>query len=648
MAAALDVYEYLTDKGLGPKQSGQECRVHCWECEAGAQKREGKLYVNRETWLWKCFRCDASGGQKALLEHFGDLPDDWRPSTFQSRTEALDAYVSMCQDMLLNNDAMLDYLVDRGLTVETIVDARLGYHPRMTSITQSMRKANGDYFSRAELDASLLASKAGHGDFLSGCITIPYIMRGQVVQVRGKDPQGKYRTLAGDSARMFNQDDLSHRKVIITEGEFDALILKQTLQASPDLEHRSMGVVGLAGVQTWPGGRDGFAKFFDSQERVFIGFDSDGPGRTAAISVKDAIGTTSTIIELPVDDTDWTDWLAPVTPKRPNGGHLHHDVWDLVLRADRAGKTLFSLAEVHQEWKDVNGQPGFKFGWPSVDAVISPGPRPGNLVIPVAGTGTGKTVFLANLAWNLRHRRVMYVTLENTATELFEIMQRIVGFWHPGDTPREIAQRLPLMGIHGENDLKAKTLAVLMDQYEKQWGDPAEVVIVDYLGYWANSMRGTSNYDRVSEAVFLAKAAAKARKALFVTPSQVSRKAGTGKAPQLADMRDSGKVEETGDFVLGLHRPAMDPEIGGSATDELWAQMVLEFLKSRRGGTGRTVKLAYSQASLAIVDPQCDDRTAVHRVIQENARLRRGEPYNAIRRDSFNMAHRSRQQRAEV
>ena len=64
------------------------------------------------------------------------------------------------------------------------------------------------------------------------------------------------------------------------------------------------------------------------------------------------------------------------------------------------------------------------------------------------------------------------------------------------------------------------------------------------------------------------------------------------------DARDSGVVEETGDFVMSLFRP--DQAIGSE--DGITGAFNLQLLKSRHGGKGHSANLRFSNLSLAIVD----------------------------------------------
>jgi hypothetical protein len=128
------------------------------------------------------------------------------------------------------------------------------------------------------------------------------------------------------------------------------------------------------------------------------------------------------------------------------------------------------------------------------------------------------------------------------------------------------------------------------------------------------------------------KAVAKEEECVVIVPSQVNRAADHGKPLTLDDARDSGVIEETGDFVFGLFRPEMlvdrnNPQAVAPVPSGVFN---LALLKSRHGGAGRQFNLKMSPLSLAIVDVL--DRKATARVDQENALARQGVHYEEYRK----------------
>lgn len=621
--------DYLSGKGIRTwPAAGSEVTAHCFFL-CNHDKLKGKLYLNQETWLFDCKRCGTQGGRKFLLGHFGDHDDTtWLPGANPvTRMQLLADYTALTVQLLENNEDKLLYLLRRGLSAETIMDAKLGYVPPSFSVCGSL-----EGYSRKDFEAAGVIK--GGGEFHAGRITIPYTDRDQVLQIRGKVPDGKYWTPAGDSVRLYRAESLrGAAEAIITEGEFDALILAQALQRNPNGPHHKAAVVGLPGAGAWPGGKEHFPDYFREAKRVYIALDADDTGAREAVKLKDALGSKARIVTLPEDPrvkVDWTEWLRPADAEHPAGGHTATDVDELLAEADMVGRRIFSVSEAALRWKkDKEERPGLKLGFESLDAVIQPGLRPGNVCVPMAKTGTGKTVLLANLDYNLRDRRVLHVTLENTVTEVFELLWRIYHFWHPAAEDFQITKSLPWLRIVDANRLTGEDLATLVEEYTLDVGEPPEVLQIDYLGYLARGQRGSSPYEKVSEAVMQLKSMAKSHELAVIAPHQASRAAQEGQAFEGHEARDSGVVEETADFMFGLYRPgdAADKSrtlAHGAVTSELHCQII----KSRRGGKGRVIKLASSPASLAIAD--YSHSHAVQRIQVETQAFNSGYTYEQI------------------
>lgn len=650
-----DVIEYLRSKGLQVhRAAGHEVTVHCTFCSDGDPKGKGKLYVNAETWLFDCKRCGASGGRKMLMEHFGDQLDT---ATFvpganpAARRQVLGEYTTLAAEMLAANEQMTLYLLRRGLDGDTILKARLGYIPRSFSACRSLPTEH----PIADLKASGMLTESGR-EFHSGRIVIPYLSRGSVLQVRGKDPAAKYFTPTGDSVRLYNQDALRDADyVIVTEGEFDCLILEQHLLMAADPRVRRIAIVGLPGAGVWPGGKEGFADYFRDAKRVYIGFDPDDTGKREALKLKELLGSKARVIELPdlglVDSRgnpvkcDWTEYLRAKDDDHPYGGHTVADVVGLVDAAEMLGKRLYSMREAVSVWrKEQNESPGIKTGYPALDALIAPGLKPGNLCIPLAKTGVGKTVFLANLAYNMRSHRVLFVSLEQMTSEITELLVRIHRFRNPLAEPEELAAIAPWLAIVDENRLTTEDFSLLIEEYIEQYGERPEVVMVDYVGYYARGFRGGKSYERVSAAVMQLKAEAKTHRVAVIAPHQVSRGAQEGKVFEAGDARDSGVIEETGDFVFGLFKP--DDAIDNATPGMVTGRLMVKILKSRKGNKNKTIPLQFSAASLAVVDGH--DGRAVAQVEQENAAINQGLHYGKILANQRDVANQRRQTQLRI
>ncbi len=629
----MDLTDYLSSKAIRWWQAaGPEITVHCF-LGCPSDKAKGKLYLNTETWAFQCKRCGAAGGRKHLMEHFGDRDDAaYLPGADPAaRMAALLAYTMAAEQLLGDHEDKIEYLLERGLTAETIMEARLGYVPKGFGLVTDL--LNYESLSRKDFEAAGLLS--GGKDFHSGRICIPYLHRGSVVQIRGKEIEGRYFTPAGDKVRLFNADDLAGAEhVLLVEGEFDTLITRQALRGNPHCRNRHTAVVGLPGAGAWPGGHDYFPSYFREAKRVYIGLDPDTTGVREAEKLKEAIGSKARIVMLPSQadqpKCDWTEFLRPANDDTPWGGHTATDIDDLIAEAEQTGRRIFSVVDAAMRWrKDRDEKPGIKLGFPSLDALIEPGLRPGNVMVPLARTGTGKTVFLANIAWNTRDRRVLHITLENTISEMYELLRRIYRFWNPDSDEFSVPDAMPRLRIVDENRLTAEDIDLLIAEYTQEVGEAPELVMLDYLGYFARSCRGSSSYEKTSAAIMDIKAVAKRNDVAIITPHQVSRVAQAGQHFEGHEARDSGVVEETADFLLGLVRPGDAAEkVRLLKPGAVTAELQLQLLKSRRGGRGRIVDLAASPVSLVVSDAV--NRVACGRIEQELVAYNRGLTYDQI------------------
>ena len=640
MTDVQDLAAYLASKGLKVhRANGSEVTVHCFECPDGDPKGRGKLYLNIESWLYDCKRCGARGNRKTLLEHFGD-EDELEYVAGDDpmlRRRILTEAAQLAHEMLLGNERMLEYLLGRGFTAETIVRKQYGYVPKNVGLSRMLpcRQGEGSKVKALDLIKAGLITVGGQ-EFFNDSIVIPYWSHGTVVQLREKKVDGKYRTAGGDVARLYNADSLNGAdQVIVTEGEFDSDMLEQTLHESGVSELVGTAVVGLPGAGAWP---EGFIEAIAGCKKVFGGFDPDETGRRFSEKLKEQVGSRYREVKLPeaLPKCDWNDYLKPHdAATNPHGGHDWRDVQQLLIEADLTGKRMFTIADAAAKWtRQRNEAPGLKLGWTSLDAILRPGLKPGQLFIPLAKTGTGKTVWLSNVAHNLRKRRVLIISLEMTASEVFEHFRRIHHFWFPAATPQERDHDYRLIRIVDQNRLGRGDMRDLIREYTEDVGAPPELVTVDYLQYFARGFPGGGMYEKTSDAVMELKAVAKEENLAVICPSQVSRSGEDGKPLSLDDARDSGVVEETGDFVYALFRP---DQIVNKA-DPTGAMPIQtgafngQLLKSRHGGKGRQFVFRMSLMSLVIADSI--DRKAIHRIEQENALVRGGTHYDDYRRDA--------------
>lgn len=627
--AELDVVAYLASKGYQGKQAnGPEVTFPCFfDCDEAPNSRKKKLYVNTEDGWYDCKVCGASGGTYKLQKHFGDDPKG--ETEFEdphTRRRILNWATDVGSAMLANNDDILLYLFnERGLSSETILERKLGWVGKGWSLTGSLPEE----FSRDQLKSTGLIYRDGiraGQDFFYDHLLIPYISHGNTVQMRGKVMGGKYMTGPGEQVRLYNTDDLiGVDEVIVTEGEFDCMILKQHLSTSPEDRVRKIGVVGIAGANALP---PNFETYFADIKRVYLGFDPDDTGKRAAVKVKEMLGTRARIIELPneLPKVDWTDFFV-------HKGGTWRDVLDLMGTA--AGKRIKTMREMGVAYRNrQENVPRIYTGYTGLDAVCQ-GFLPGQVLIFLAKTGVGKTLMLCNLAYQMRRHKILFLSLEMTDIEVYERMRRIYLFHHPNATDEQVEFALENIVVCDENRLGEKDFVALCDEYEVEMGERPDVILVDYLGYYARGQRGNGPYEKTSNAVMQLKAEAKANKVFVISPSQVNRVAKEGKPIDLDDARDSGAIEETADFLLAIWKPedALNSTDGAPVLNvQKTGAVKVTALKSRHGNKDKTVSLVMDMLSLAIVEASTPE---AKRVAQHNYLAWRGETWEQMRKQEL-------------
>lgn len=629
-----DANSYLASKGLrGRPSANNETLYPCFlGCAEQLDSRKRKLYVKPDG-VHNCFVCGSKGGMKALMEHFGDQwtrGDDGTPA-MPRRRAALKRASELAIECLTNNDKAMMYLLGdkRHLTPEEIVEGRFGWADKYVTLS-GLLKDEG--FTTEDLKAAGVVNKNGPAegqDTFRGQIVIPYIVANNVVQLRGKDPEGRYYTAQEDRVRLYGQDDVDEATdIIVVEGEFDRTKLKTILTAADDPRLRKMAVVGLPGVQSVP---EDFQHLLRDARRVFIGTDPDQPGRDGGAKLTALVGPRARLLNWPehvlervhrdgveLKKFDWSMWAGE-----------YDCTWQQVgqMLRDASGRRLATMSEAGHRWRTRPTGIGLRTGFTELDAWIEPGLLPGQLMIPIAKTGVGKTVLLCNLAYNMRHRRVLFITLEMTAEEIYMRMARIYRFYWPHAADPEIEAALSNLLICDENRLSERDFAELVEEYELEKGAPPEAVLVDYLGYYARGAKGGSPYEKTSNAAMQLKAEAKSHKLVVIAPHQVSRGAKEGRPIEMENARDSGVVEETADFLPAIYRPdSALTEAGGPPSGKLR----FELLKSRHGNAGKVCTLQMGLLSLVMLDQYGKNASQAE---HECFLVHRGETYEAYIRE---------------
>ncbi len=234
------------------------------------------------------------------------------------------------------------------------------------------------------------------------------------------------------------------------------------------------------------------------------------------------------------------------------------------------------LQEAAAHKNHITGTPS---GWKSLDKVTG-GFQPGTLNIIAARTGMGKSALVLNCA------RYIGVDLrKNVAVFGLEMTKRQMalrllcsdahvpytdinkGYWKSewkdfffNSSTRFIGSRIFLDDTADANvmDIGAKCRRL-----KKQEGDLA-LIIIDYLQLMGSAGRHRHQQNREREVAEISRSLKMLAKQLsvpIIALSQLSRKVedrpGGSNRPQLADLRESGAIEQDADLVMFIYRPAV-------------------------------------------------------------------------------------------
>ena len=407
-----------------PSASGQ-FRIVCPECHN--EKR--KCFVDGTGKGLHCKHCAWSSSWKAFLRRY-------EPPTPEE--VALESFVTKAQKTLLETPALMKYLLDRGLSHETIQKARLGYFNSLDAVP-------------TEADFSVGLAYPPHNWVLGEHIIIPYIRDGYVITVRGRNMTGneakKYMSLAHSNPGLYHTGPENFENpVYVGEGEFDALMLRQ-------YGYQSVGSPGASYPM-----RDELLQY----GRIYACFDGDAAGLQAVTKFKKELPEFYHV-SLP-DGMDVTDYInnfeADSFQSLVNNAVLYVD--GKPQREDRLTKNVDDWSD----WAWSNGELlGPRIGWaPRLEKSLS-GWSTG-LIVLGALPNSGKSCFFVKSAYecalaNQEDTVAVYLSLDDDQEDA---LTRVVSL-HTGLSFEEV--RVPRWSFDHPTDPKRRDREKLEYFYKK-------------------------------------------------------------------------------------------------------------------------------------------------------------------------------------
>ncbi|BDU62566.1 hypothetical protein BOFE_01060 [Candidatus Borrelia fainii] len=259
---------------------------------------------------------------------------------------------------------------------------------------------------------------------------------------------------------------------------------------------------------------------------------------------------------------------------------------------------------------------GYKTGFKGIDNIIDFFDK-GNFIILAARTSIGKTALALNIAYNLikNDHKVVYFSLEMSSrtmtTRYLSIMSNMKAKtlyrepiskddYYKIDDIREHHKR-DMLYFNDKPNIDLMDLCTEIRKYVRNKG--IEVVFVDYIGLISFTRERSlmTHYERVS---FISKTLKEMSSRLeipIIAMAQVNRDA-QDKEPTLANIRDSGALEQDADMVIFMHREEKQTEVENSDfEDEYPTEIKIIVAKNRNGNIGRC-SLNYYASCLTFKD----------------------------------------------
>ena len=267
----------------------------------------------------------------------------------------------------------------------------------------------------------------------------------------------------------------------------------------------------------------------------------------------------------------------------------------LVSMKDVVHDSMERLERAFVEGKKVTG---VSTGYHDLDDLTS-GLQPSELIILAARPSVGKTAFALNLAENISVRQGQSTAIFSLEMSKESLLMRLVSSVARVDSHkfrtgrpsredwREMTQALAQLAVAPLwiDDSGSATVTEIGAKARRMKRDRGlSLVIVDYLQLIAARGRFSNRNEEVSSITRGLKALAKELKVPVLVLSQLTRAPEREeRSPQLADLRESGAIEQDADVVFFLYRPHMFKKKEDDVTDEERAQTELKIAKQRNG-----------------------------------------------------------------
>lgn len=282
------------------------------------------------------------------------------------------------------------------------------------------------------------------------------------------------------------------------------------------------------------------------------------------------IKATRDIVGLGYDESKSLQELIEEAESRLFEVSQRHIKQDIISIETILSESFDRLDELHKDKGKVRGVPT---GFRDLDNILA-GLQRSDLFILAARPSMGKTAFSLNLAHNVAvkaNQPVLIFSLEMSKEQLVDRMLSMesgVDAWalRTGNlTDSDFEKLSHAMGTLGEakiyiDDTPGITISDLRTKARREaHRQELGLIIVDYLQLMSGGSRFASDGNRVQEISEISrglKGIAREMNVPLIALSQLSRsvESRTPQIPQLADLRESGSIEQDADVVAFIYR----------------------------------------------------------------------------------------------
>ncbi|MCQ2398503.1 MAG: replicative DNA helicase [Sphaerochaetaceae bacterium] len=240
-----------------------------------------------------------------------------------------------------------------------------------------------------------------------------------------------------------------------------------------------------------------------------------------------------------------------------------------------SGKYLYSLIEDIHDMMSGKKNQGISSGFKSIDSYLG-GFKPADLIIIGARPSVGKTAFALSMAHNMAFNitnpvKVGFFSLEMSGQLL---MQRLVAREasinamalrngkldkNTDDELMNCAAKLYDMESNLQiQDTSNIRMMEIRAQSRRMVREGVQIIFIDYIGLIESegSSSAKARHEQVSEISRSLKSLARELNIPIICLAQLTRDAGKERQPVLADLRESGSIEQDADVVILLDDPS--------------------------------------------------------------------------------------------